>query len=388
MSSLEDILRDALHAGAFRRAVLSRRRSTAESPCETVRVRVVQVKGAPVCQLSMRSGKRETHENLSADAAARRIVRWCRTDFHDCHLFTDDADYSIRIADDGTEHIKRKAVGRPQTVETHDRKKAYLIPEGVPCDFLVETGVMTAEGKVRAAKYRKFRQVNRFLELVNDVVSALPAEGPLHVVDFGCGKSYLTFALHHLLATVHHRDVQLVGLDREEGVVRQCRALAGKLQCPGLSFRRQDICEFEGFRPNPRVDLVVSLHACDIATDDALAQAVRWRAGVILAVPCCQHEVASAMTGESVSGLARHGILKERFAALATDALRAAVLERHGYRTQVVEFIDMEHTAKNVLLRSLRRPGGRPASHRVDEIRQLKDLLGIERFRLEDDLST
>jgi hypothetical protein len=427
MSSFVEILNDAIGSRELVKAVLSRpRRAASDSPRKVV-VRPVQVKGELAYQFAVRADKKETHENVPADAAAERIARWCETTFSDCHVFTADAEYSIRQTPGGKTRIKRKDADRERTADVeHDRTKPYLIPEGTPCPFLIETGVMTAAGNVRSAKYHKFRQINRFLELVNDIVPALdgragthpsgvpalPAAGRLNVVDFGSGKSFLTFAVHHLLAVIHRRDVRIVGLDRNADVVGQCSRLTDRLGLRGLEFRRQEISGFEGFADGGAVDLVVSLHACDTATDDALAQAVRWNAGVILAVPCCQHEIAAAMSGEQLLAVARHGILKERLAAIATDALRAEILEECGYRTQVVEFIDLEHTAKNVLIRAVRREA--PGASRTPDvshgsgirknsdsdaphggilansatvsrrIEQMKHLLGIARFHLED----
>ena len=391
MRSLETLLSEALLSDpvTFRRATLSRRRDSSDLEFDKVRVRGVELKGEFACQFSLRTGKREAHENLPPAEAADRIAEWCRTHFHDCHLFVAGAEYAIRASANGDVHITRKAVDGDSVAEpeSHNRRKSHLIPEGVACEFLVETGVMTADGRVRSARTRKFRQINRFLELVDDVIPSLPATGRLNVVDFGCGKSYLTFALHHLLTAIHQRDVQIAGLDRDPQIIEQCAALARRLRCRGLSFRQQDIADFEGFEEGDHVDLVVSLHACDTATDDALAKAIFWEAPVILAVPCCQHEVHAAMTGNAVSGLARHGILKERLAALATDAMRAAVLEQQGYRTQVVEFIDMEHTAKNILLRAVRRSEGEFHRAPSDELGRLKALLGIGTFRLEQILA-
>ena len=208
--------------------------------------------------------------------------------------------------------------------------------------FLVELGVMTSEGKVRSRRYDKFRQVNRFLELVEDVLPALPS-GPLRIVDFGSGKSYLTFALHHLLTVVHGREVEIVGLDLKPEVVGHCETLARTLGADGLRFEVGDIAGYEALAG---VDLVVSLHACDTATDDALDRAVRAGAPVILAVPCCQHELLPQLENRALAPLLRHGTLRERFAAEVTDAARAQLLGAVGYDVQVVEFIELEHTAE------------------------------------------
>jgi SAM-dependent methyltransferase len=233
----------------------------------------------------------------------------------------------------------------------------------------------------------KFRQINRFLELVDDIVPSLPTGRELRIVDFGCGKSYLTFALHHLLTNIHVRQVRIIGLDRKADVIRHCAEIAGRLACRGLEFREGDIA---GHQENEPVDLAVALHACDTATDDALAQALHWQTRVILAVPCCQHELAKTIASRELAPLLRHGILHERFAALATDALRSLVLEICGYATQVVEFIDLEHTAKNILIRAVRREQTDTAQRaaRLAEYQSLKRLAGIETPYLERILGT
>ena len=230
----------------------------------------------------------------------------------------------------------------------------------------------------------KFRQVNRFLEFVDDVLPDLPANGVLRVIDFGCGKSYLTFALHYLLTELRGRDVDIIGLDLKSEVVRDCQRIAEKLTCHGLRFEIGDIAGYSAAGP---VDMSVSLHACDTATDAAIAQAVKWRAKVILAVPCCQHEVFGLLSEEVLPGLLRHGILKERFAALATDALRAAWLETVGYRTQVVEFIDLEHTPKNLLIRAVLDEHV-AQGNALQRYEQFKTQLGLQTFSSEHLLQT
>ncbi|MCA9069540.1 MAG: SAM-dependent methyltransferase, partial [Planctomycetaceae bacterium] len=216
--------------------------------------------------------------------------------------------------------------------------------------------------------------------LVNDVVPHLPSQGILKVVDFGCGKSYLTFALHHLLREIHQRDVRIVGLDRKSSVVRDCQSIAKRLNCVGLEFREGDIWNHQ----EDQIHLAVSLHACDTATDEALAKAVAWQADVILAVPCCQHEIAAMLPPEILPTIQQHGILKDRLAAIFTDSLRSAALESLGYKTQVVEFIEMEHTAKNVLIRAIRRTTSTSALNEAQQkYHQLKTEMGIEEFHLD-----
>ena len=341
--------------------------------------RPIELSGQRCYQVSERRGQQEFHQNIAADELEKRLATELGARFRQAELFTSQADWSVRMQSDGTANVVRRRASKTAPQFEHDRRKQYLIPEGRPCAFLAEIGVMTAAGQVRSAMQAKFRQVNRFLEFVDDVLPELPKTGRLRVIDFGCGKSYLTFALHYLLTELRSREVEIVGLDLKAEVVRDCQHIAEKLGCRGLRFEIGDIASHSP--PGP-VDLSVSLHACDTATDAAIAQAVCWQAKVILAVPCCQHEVANLMPTDVLPGLLRHGILKERFAALATDALRAQFLESIGYRTQVIEFIDLEHTPKNLLLRAVRT-----TADDVIEARQrfevLKTQLGLETFALE-----
>lgn len=379
--SLTDILNAAIGDGRFVLAVLSRATAGNVTGFDKVTIRPVELRGELTLQFAMRAGNRESHENLTPAAGIERIIDWHRGSFADCNVFTTSADYSSRRKGGGTKLKTRPPSHKRAPATSHNREKSYLIPEGAPCPFLTEIGVMTDAGNVRAAKFHKFRQINRYLELVADCLPSLPAEGTLRIVDFGCGKSYLTFALHHLLTAIHRREVDIVGLDRNADVIRQCRQVAEKLGCRGLRFETGEIEGFAGFGDLP-IDLVVSLHACDTATDAAIRQALQWNVPVILAVPCCQHEVAAKMTGDQLRAITRHGLLKNRLAAIATDALRAEHLERHGYRTQVVEFIDMEHTAKNVLIRAIRREDT-DVDEESEASRELKRLLGIDHFSLD-----
>lgn len=388
MPRLPDEIAAAIESGDCLALTLSgKRKGNANIEADKITVRPVTVRHEPSYQFAWRTGSRESHENLAPAAARQRVAELFGTIFEHCHAFTTMADYHARRRGAGKVKLTKRPPSKrpPEEPAAHDRVKRRIIPEGMPVPFLVEIGVMTPAGQVRAAMMRKFRQINRFLELVDDIVPQLPP-GPLEVVDFGCGKSYLTFALEHLLRNVRGREVHIVGLDLKEEVIAECRRVAARLELPHIEFRVGDIA---GFEPAGRVDLAVSLHACDTATDAALAEAMRWNTPVILAVPCCQHELMRTIDAPDLSPLLRHGILKERFAALATDALRAELLERHGYRTQVVEFIDLEHTAKNLLIRAVRKEGASGTDQRAADVREdgdyrrMKELLGIADFHLE-----
>jgi hypothetical protein len=382
MSDFDAILKTALLEENLLGLVLSKPCKGCPVQEEKLTVRPVELKAGRCYQWSARVNGQETHENLSPDETLRRACALFGATYAHGHVFTSQADHALRKNRKGKIVVTTSApTRRPKdSAGTHNREKQYLLPENQPCAFLAEIGVMTAEGKVRASHYRKFRQINRYLELVNDVVPHLPETGRLKVVDFGCGKSYLTFALHHLLTKVHQREVQIIGLDRKADVVRHCREIANRLGCQGLEFREGDLWKHQ----EEEIHLAVSLHACDTATDEAIAKAVLWKASAILAVPCCQHEIA-AMLSKSVWPLVQeHGILKDRLAAIITDALRAQALEALGYKTQVLEFIDMEHTAKNVLIRAVRRAGDAPLSQSAAQAyRQFKTELGIDEFHLD-----
>jgi SAM-dependent methyltransferase len=365
MPDKDTLLADLFEGLSLTRAVLSKPRDRA-LPAK-VTVDPVDLRGETAFRFTSHLADRATHENLVADAARERLGVLL-SDYRQGLLQTAEADWQVL-----GEKVLRRPPTRTAAPRGHDRQKRYLLPEGTPVPFLVELGVMTPDGTVRKSRYDKFRQVNRFLELVDDVVPSLRPDGTLRVVDFGCGKSYLTFAIHHLLTEVRGRDVEIVGLDLKADVIATCSAFAARAGLSGLRFEQGDIASFDA---GAGVDLVVSLHACDTATDEALAQAVRWQADAILAVPCCQKEAYRQLENSLLAPLLRHGLAKERFAALVTDTLRAQLLELHGYRAQLVELVPLEHTQKNVLIRAVRgAPAGDEAQQAYEELR---DALGLE----------
>jgi len=366
------LVRELVGEASLTGASLSRPRRSDPSRPSRVTVVPVTVGGSLRYRFTAHQATRSNDENLTPEAAMERLTHLLATEFRQGLLQSTAADWQVLVAGEEAK-ILRRPPSRPTATLAHDRVKRRLLPEGTPVPFLVELGVMTREGKVRSQRYDKFRQVNRFLELVEDVLPSLPV-GPLRIVDFGSGKSYLTFALHHLLTVLHEREVEIVGLDLKAEVVDDCEALARKLACDGLHFEVGDIA---GYKALAGVDLVVSLHACDTATDDALDRAVRAGAPVILAVPCCQHELLPQLENPALGPLLRHGTLRERFAAEVTDAARAQLLAAVGYDVQVVEFVELEHTTKNVLLRAVARPG-RDTVKALREYRTFAAELGID----------
>ena len=354
--------------------------SSKQEPIEKIVVRPVDLKSGRSFQFTFCEARRETHRNFLLDESATEIERLISSQFRRGHLFTAEFDFTVKVKASGKVRAHQFPPSKQKPDSTsHNRQKHYLIADGTPCGFLEEIGVMTADGNVRKQKLDKFRQINRYLEFVEDVYESFPKTGPIRVVDFGCGKSYLTFALHHLLNRIHGRKVDIVGLDLKTEVVEHCNEIAGKLNCDGLRFESGDMA---GYSPLESVDLSVSLHACDTATDVALARAVEWDAKVIFAVPCCHHEVASKLRTDFLSPIMRRGILKERFAEMLTDSLRAELLEGCGYRTQVLEFISLEHTPKNILIRAIRDSAASPVVV-PDSVKTVRETFGLEPCELE-----
>ena len=257
----------------------------------------------------------------------------------------------------------------------NNRQKNYILNDGDHLDFLVEQGVMSSNYRVKADMQHKFRQINRFLEFIKDIESYLPNDRPIHIIDFGCGKSYLTFAVYHYLHNILKKDIYIHGLDLKEQVIIDCNSLAKKLNYDNLFFEIGDIstynCPYD-------VDMVMTLHACDTATDYALYNAIKWNAKVILSVPCCQHELNKQIKNEDFSSIFKYGIIQERTSSLFTDALRANILELQGYRTQLLEFIDIEHTPKNLLIRAIKTGSPKKDWTKVDNF--------VEKFSIDPTL--
>lgn len=342
------------HQLTMGRLTAPRSNMVAQNGLRKVEIKPLMIKGERLYQFAYFDARKVTHRNLRPDLAIAETNRLLEDAFSAAALYISSADLQIWIASDGNATVKAGPPTHKAPIDLrHDRAKSRLLPEGKPIDFLVRLGVMTQDGRVVASKYDKYKQINRFLELASEAADKIKSEAPLKIVDFGSGKSYLTFALYYYFTVVRGQDVRMVGLDLKKDVIEHCSDIAQDLGYTGLSFAVGDIAGYsldDGRGP----DMVVSLHACDTATDDALAKAVAWRAAVILAAPCCQHELMGQIRSDVNRPILKHGILRERLAALVTDALRAQWLETMGYSVQVLEFIDTEHTPKNLLIRAVR----------------------------------
>lgn len=347
-------------------------------PTKTGEYRRVNIlKKADAYQIEKLTEKQAFHEHTAdRQVLAERILEWLNGTFRQLNGFGNGTEFIFLVSKKGkvTFQTKKTALA-PGTQDAHDRKKRYLLEEGEIIPPLVDMGVFTAEGKVAASMYDKFRQINRFLEIIDDAVRTLRTQR-LNIIDFGCGKSYLTFVLYYYLTQKRRLKVQMVGLDLKADVMERCSRAAQQYGYEGLRFEVGDI---NGYRAPFDVDMVVSLHACDTATDYALYNAVEWGAKLIFSVPCCQHELNGQMKSDTFSVMTRYGIIKERFAALATDAIRANLLEYCGYKTQVLEFVDLSHTPKNLLIRAVRREGG-DGAHRAKMLAEARRMM--EEFAL------
>lgn len=349
-----------------------------------IKIRPLEKKGELFFQIESFTKTQAFHENLTGEDACRKIAGYMEQ-FGQMQLETVREECTVLVSKKGKVTIRRRRRQKEAQPadRSHNRKKRYILEEGTPVPFLKDLGVMTEDGKIVRTKTDKFRQINRFLEFIEDILPRLERGRELTILDFGCGKSYLTFAMYHYLHELRGYDIRIIGLDLKKDVIDHCGKLAEKYGYDKLTFLVGDIADYEGV---DRVDMVVTLHACDTATDYALAKAVGWGAEVILSVPCCQHELNTQFAdggrekrGGCTADLAPvmdFGLLRERFAALATDGLRAKYLEREGYEAQVLEFIDMEHTPKNILIRAVKT--GRKDQKAAEEIKQCIEFLGAD----------
>ena len=342
------------------------------------KVRPVRIKGEIFFQETMYIGTQVFHSNRRREECVDRLEELFETGFRQAAANCIGEDVTILVSRKGKVTVRRRKKAQQEALDRrpeleHNRTKQYILQDGKPVDFLVGLGVQSPDGKVSKAYYDKFRQINRYLEFVEDVCDKLPTDRTIRIIDFGCGKSYLTFAMYYYLHVLQGRDIRVTGLDLKADVIRHCNELAQKLQYTKLDFLVGDIKQYEG---EDSVDMVVSLHACDTATDYALQKAVKWGAGVIMAVPCCQHELNRQIRNDLFAPVLRYGIVKERMAALLTDALRAELLEQQGYDTQILEFIDMEHTPKNLLIRAVKSSGMR-SPKRAAKTEELMEFLQV-----------
>ena len=333
--------------------VISGQKNKSEDKAVKVRKRPVILKNEIEYQVSEFVGRKVLHSNHGAADVKKKIIDYMTEDFKQAQINMTDAAATILSSKSKTLTCKYKKAGqlKVQRDLSHNRTKKYIIQEGKPVAFMIDLGVMGQDGKIIRTRYDKFRQINRFLEYIEDILPKLDKERELTIIDFGCGKSYLTFAMYYYLKELKGYNIRIIGLDLKADVIEHCNELRTRYGYDKLDFYVGDIATYKDV---DKVDMVVTLHACDTATDFALAKAIGWNAKVILSVPCCQHEANRTIKSDILSPVMDYGILKERMAAIVTDAARAKLLTANGYDTQILEFIDMEHTPKNLLIRAVK----------------------------------
>ena len=348
MEKITQVLCSAMDSGRLTKMIFAgKRRKSLEY--RKITLRPVTIKGELMYQAEYHYDKKVTHKNIPYYEGIEFAQKIIAEDFKQVNILTENEDIQILASKPEKPKITRHTVIRSAADTEHNRKKHYLIEDGTPCDFLIELGVMSPEGKVLRKHYSKFRQINRFLEIADDSFDSLPKNGTIRIIDFGCGKSYLTFALYYYLKIVRGRSVEITGLDLKKDVIEFCNRTAQKLNYSQLKFQTGDIADYE----SSGADMVVTLHACDTATDYALINAVKWKSKVILSVPCCQHELFSQITNEVNEPMLKHGIIKDKFTELLTDGLRGLKLEAVGYDVNMIEFTSLEHTSKNIMIKAV-----------------------------------
>lgn len=341
--------------------------------------KVIIEKKSDCYQIAKYTEKQVFHENCDAGRLADYLSQAMGCEFLQLNGWSEGKEHQILMSKKGTVTYKKKVIpnaAQPKASTAHNRKKNYLLQEGSQIPPLIDMGVFTKEGNVVRTMYDKFRQINRFIELIDDAVGTV-SKPCWHIIDFGCGKSYLTFILYYYFTEIKKQPVEIIGLDLKADVIEKCNAAAKKYGYEHLRFELGDI---NGYQAPFDVDMVVTLHACDTATDYALYNAICWNADMIFSVPCCQHELNGQMHTDELSLFTRYGIVKERMAALTTDAIRGNLLTCMGYKTQLLEFVDLSHTPKNLLIRAIKNPSmsKKTRAAQLDEVHAVMDTFHVE----------
>lgn len=382
MNDIIELLNKILNDDTLISVVLSKLKNK-NTEFNKIDIKPVLIKDEKMLQITFNYNNKVTHKNINYYNSSEEIFDLIDKYFKHINIFTTEADYEILISKKGKYKVLKKKPSKSIVNLSHNRKKKYIIEENIPCPFLIRLGVMNKQGKVFSNKYDKFRQINRFLEMISDTFSKIEINEQFNIIDFGCGKSYLTFALYYYLKERLNLNVNIIGLDLKKDVISFCNDIATDLNYDNLKFIHGDIKDYNEIN---KVDMVVTLHACDIATDAAIVKAINWNAKIIMSVPCCQHEFFKKINNETLNPMLKHGIIKEKLSSLVTDSLRANVLEILGYSTQILEFIDMEHTPKNLLIRAIK--SDKNNKNAVEEYKKFKEFWNINNLYIEDALGS
>jgi len=354
---------------------------TDKSAAPKVELRPLILKGERVYQAERFENNKAFHQNLTEDALLRWAEEGLEGKYRQALIVTETESRQYILKRDGSYKKTGGAavIARPAAAQGHNREKDYILREGEDIPALVDLGVFTRDFKIVRAKYDKFKQINRFVELVAQGVKDEGAD-TIRILDFGCGKSYLTFILYYYFAVRRRLKTEIIGYDLKADVVEHCNEIAARYGYEGLRFEVADVTRDK--LADTAIDMVVTLHACDTATDYALAYAINRKVKHIFSVPCCQHEVnLSIRKGGELDLLLEHGIIRERVCALLTDSIRAAVLEDAGYAVDVIEFVDFEHSPKNLMLRAVRT--GKKRSGSREKAEALREAYGFRQSLLE-----
>lgn len=375
MIRLEQIFQELFTGEGLIRMIFSDKRKKSLEYSK-VTIRPVEIGGQKGFQAEYTVGKQVTHQNLDGDGAAALADRLVREAFKQINIFTTAEDIQVLASKPEKARITTRPATKGMPSLAHNREKKRIIPDGKPCDFLIRLGVMEPDGKVVQRHYSKYRQINRYLEIVEDVFPHLPEDRTLRIIDFGCGKAYLTFALYYYLKILKGRDVEIIGLDLKKDVIDFCNKIASDLGYDELKFLMGDIADYT----SDHADMVVTLHACDTATDYALINAVRWNTKVILSVPCCQHELFSQIHNDIHQPMLKYGILKDRLTEYLTDGLRGLKLEAAGYDVAMIEFTSLEHTARNIMIKAVKTasPDSAKAKKAQQQYEALRDFYQVK----------
>lgn len=370
-------------------------KSNKEYKYNKVKINFAQIKDRNLYQVEKFTDKQVFHENIEKEELAS-VIEGMMKNFKQMASISAEYNFDMRISKKGKIFFSKHAqTNNVKLKSSHNKKKNYILQEGMIIPPLIDLGVFTKEGKVINSKYDKFKQINRFVEIIDDEIKKIEKdycedrEKVLHILDFGCGKSYLTFILYYYFTEIKKINVKITGLDLKEDVIKNCNKIAESYGYNNLKFELGDI---NGYKYENNLDMVITLHACDTATDYALFNAINWNAKMIFSVPCCQHEINSTMKPEKLKLISKYGIIQERVSALFTDSIRANILECMGYKTQLLEFIDIAHSPKNILIRAVKSNVSEAKKKRsLEEIEAMKNefkfeqtLYSLLRERLED----
>ncbi len=371
MEQIYDALKEVLASQPYK-LVLSSGKG-----CEYQKI-VVQLKG-DYYQIEKYTQKQVFHENVKPAELETALRTLLELGYRQLNSYSDSEQMEMKISKKGKVLLNRRkqeGAAAKAAPASHNKEKNYILKEGTIIPPLVDLGIFTPDGRVVKSMYDKYRQINRFIEIVDDAVSSLDEGKELTIVDFGCGKSYLTFILYYYFVELRHLPVTMIGLDLKADVIEHCNQVAKKYGYERLRFEMGDI---NGFRYEGAIDMVITLHACDTATDFALYNAIQWNTKMIFSVPCCQHELNAQIKTDELSVLTKYGIIKERVAALLTDGIRGSLLEACGYKTQLLEFVDLTHSPKNILIRAVKsNVSAKKRQASLDEVKRSMETFSVE----------